>query len=1440
MLGKAITKIVSVLIVSAFLMGMLACEESGGGGGAVAPNLTALDALINEADQLANETMTADSADKVPVGKYWSSQEAKDAFRKSIAQAIRGRQATGSTQATIEEARQALEQAVAAFEAERQQGTKVEVVNKTALNTAITTANGAKSGINVAASADEVPKEVRFVTQAVMDALNAAIADAQAIAEKADATQAEVDAQVTALNSAVSTFNAAKALGTNETIQSADKTALTTAITTANSAKSGITVGASADAVASGVRFVTQTVMDALDAAIATAEAIAQKAGATQAEVDAQVTVLNNAVSTFNAAKQTGAKAVDKSALTGAITAADGAKSGINVAASADEVPLGIAFVTQAVMDALNAAITAAEAIAQKAGATQAEVDAQVIVLNSAVTTFNAAKGTGTNETIQSANKTALTGAITAANSAKSGIVVGTSAGEVASGAPFVTQTVMDALNAAITAAQAIVQQAGATQAQVDAQVTALNNAVSTFTAAKQTGAKIDTPVVDKGALTAAIAAAGNAKNGITVAATAGEVALGVDFVTQAVMDALNAAITAAQAIADKADATQAQVDAQVTALNNAVSTFNTAKGIGTNETIQDADKTALTESIAAADNAKSGIVVGTSADEVASGVPFVTQTVMDALNAAIADAQAIADKADATQAEVNAQVIALNNAVTTFNDAKQTGTNTDTPVVDKTALTGAITAANSAKSGIVVGTSAGEVASGVAFVTQAVMDALDGAIADAQAIVQQAGATQAQVDAQVSALNNAVSTFTAAKQTGANADAPALLIFNQGSPAAGTTTAVPALNGANRLVFSNTNPEAQFPNDATLVAGNTVVYLNTPMEGAFTFSARVKITARNTQSYGGASGVIFGALANPAQISETAPLYPVRFVGARMGTDGVKRLYRSTSAAANGATGTTYDGYWDEEFILKVERTSSQYTLGFYNSKDVSDAKGTWTASSGMIADLVVSAPVYPGLIIGAVDVEVSNISITAGGQTVFSTPATTASPWAAKSVTVSTSNPIGAGDGYDYQSIAADFPPAGVPLIATVEPTNADNLAVTWSISAGGANASVTQAGVVTINSITDSTDITVKAASSVASIYGEFKFHITKDAPQVTGVTVSGTDNVMVGKSAAFTAEVAPAMLSQEVTWRVANGTGQATIAAGGVLSATKAGAVTVYAKSVAQGAGGDGVESAGYPVTITPYERLAWWNFQTLPTGWTENSNYSGSNTTYRDVNDELDMVFLGSRGQKVETTAGAPAGSSFSNGRHTSGGTGDFATISEVQGPFTIILNYASNNDNARRPAVKVNGTLYDGGELSGGGTDPKTYIYTYTGTDKVTVTLTNGNSSNPGSIYDVIIKDPSSDLPIIVSFTDKGAGAFNQGDFTLSRSGAGGNAKTKSVSLAGSWDSVEWFIDGKSKGTGNSVYINSTNYTLGGHTLEVEVTKDGVPWSKGAKFTVTN
>jgi hypothetical protein len=89
-------------------------------------------------------------------------------------------------------------------------------------------------------------------------------------------------------------------------------------------------------------------------------------------------------------------------------------------------------------------------------------------------------------------NKTTLTAAISAANSAKAGVVVDTAAANVPNGAKWVTQTVQDALNAAIKTAEGVSADNAATQAQVDGAAAALNAAITVFNDAKQDGTKPD------------------------------------------------------------------------------------------------------------------------------------------------------------------------------------------------------------------------------------------------------------------------------------------------------------------------------------------------------------------------------------------------------------------------------------------------------------------------------------------------------------------------------------------------------------------------------------------------------------------------------------------------------------------------------------------------------------------------------------------------------------------------------------------------------------------------------------------------------------------------------------------------------------------------------------------------------------------------------------
>ncbi|WP_063795645.1 carbohydrate-binding protein [Paenibacillus sp. Soil750] len=153
--------------------------------------------------------------------------------------------------------------------------------------------------------------------------------------------------------------------------------------------------------------------------------------------------------------------------------------------------------------------------------------------------------------------KTALTTAITDAQSLYDGAVVGTANGQY-------PQAAKDAFGAALTAAKAVRDSASATQSQVDSAVTALGSARSTFRAA------VIVVVIDKTALTTAITDAQSLYDGAVVGTAAGQY-------PQAAKDAFDAALTAAKAVRDSASATQSQVDSSVTALSSAVAAFKAA-----------------------------------------------------------------------------------------------------------------------------------------------------------------------------------------------------------------------------------------------------------------------------------------------------------------------------------------------------------------------------------------------------------------------------------------------------------------------------------------------------------------------------------------------------------------------------------------------------------------------------------------------------------------------------------------------------------------------------------------------------------------------------------------------------------------------------------------------------------------------------------------------
>jgi hypothetical protein len=202
-------------------------------------------------------------------------------------------------------------------------------------------------------------------------------------------------------------------------------------------------------------------------------------------------------------------------ALEAAINTANAAKLGILVDTDAANVPAGSQWVTQAEMTALTNAITAAQAVKNKPAATVTEVNDAVTALNSAVSAFNEAKKNGTNTTIVAADKTALTNAIDAAETALTAAEVNEAADPsgVPEGVTYISAADKTAYQAAITAANAVNINAAATQTEVDAAVSTLDGAI---TGKIKTGTKLP-------ALTGSVTITGTAKAGETLTADTGD-----------------------------------------------------------------------------------------------------------------------------------------------------------------------------------------------------------------------------------------------------------------------------------------------------------------------------------------------------------------------------------------------------------------------------------------------------------------------------------------------------------------------------------------------------------------------------------------------------------------------------------------------------------------------------------------------------------------------------------------------------------------------------------------------------------------------------------------------------------------------------------------------------------------------------------------------------
>ena len=187
-------------------------------------------------------------------------------------------------------------------------------------------------------------------------------------------------------------------------------------------------------------------------------------------------------------------------------------------------------------------------------------------------------------------DRTALGNAITAANALLDDTATSANGGDIAITAFWTTAAVRTTFTGAVTAAQGVYDNEGATQAQANEAATTLAAAHQTFSDARQRGTS--TAAVGRTDLGNAIAAANALLAETVVSANGNDIAVTAFWTTAAVRATFTGAVAAAQVVYGDGEATQEQIAAAVSTLIAAHEAFYDAREPGASGTA--VDRTAL------------------------------------------------------------------------------------------------------------------------------------------------------------------------------------------------------------------------------------------------------------------------------------------------------------------------------------------------------------------------------------------------------------------------------------------------------------------------------------------------------------------------------------------------------------------------------------------------------------------------------------------------------------------------------------------------------------------------------------------------------------------------------------------------------------------------------------------------------------------------------
>lgn len=222
----------------------------------------------------------------------------------------------------------------------------------------------------------------------------------------------------------------------------------------------------------------------------------------------------------------------------------------------------------------------------------------------------------------------------------------------------WTTQADRTVFDSAVASARAVANNSNASQEQVKNAINQYKNALAVYQAAQKSGTKYG--YGDKASLQSLI----NSVQYVTVSWDGSNVPYNSPWTTQAERNAIESAVSSAQAVVNNYYATQTDIANAINNLNNAIWTYKNANKYGNNGYY--VDKSQLTNLIYSVQYVAASQLNGQ--DITGYNIPWTHQYEKDPLVLAVSAAQVVLNNNYSTQNDIDNAINNLNNAIWTYN----------------------------------------------------------------------------------------------------------------------------------------------------------------------------------------------------------------------------------------------------------------------------------------------------------------------------------------------------------------------------------------------------------------------------------------------------------------------------------------------------------------------------------------------------------------------------------------------------------------------------------------------------------------------------------------------------------------------------------------------------------------------------------------------------